>query len=312
MKKRPYSQDTAPQTGDLPVPWIAPLDRRRYVAVLLAVLVLCALLLVVVVLTMPALLKAQSAPESDGSNAPLPDTGSLSTTLPESTPPPQNTDFPASDTQSPTHSDVLTAPSPEQIGQTESLAPDSSPADEQPEPVVIVEHVLLGGSVGLEYRSYGNGTCILTGAGEFSEPCLVIPAYSPEGDAVIAIAQEAFRDLRGVQVIQLPATLRSIGERAFWGCYDLVRFCVAADNTAYVAHDGVLYSRDMGSLIAYPLGRSCATLTIPASVHYISAAAVDTGALLECIRYEGSVEEWKQIEICAQNDALYTLPKMFQ
>lgn len=46
-------------------------------------------------------------------------------------------------------------------------------------------------SLGLEFRSNGDGTCTLTGFGDFSGKELTIPAQSPAGDTVTAIDEEA-------------------------------------------------------------------------------------------------------------------------
>ena len=43
-------------------------------------------------------------------------------------------------------------------------------------------------SQGLEFQSNGDGTCTLTGFGDFSGEALTIPAQSPDGDTVTAIA----------------------------------------------------------------------------------------------------------------------------
>lgn len=41
---------------------------------------------------------------------------------------------------------------------------------------------------------------------------------------------------------------------------------VSADNTAYVSHDGVLFSKDMSTLVYYPMGRTVDSYVIPDSV----------------------------------------------
>lgn len=46
-------------------------------------------------------------------------------------------------------------------------------------------------SLGLEFRSNGDGTCTLTGFGDFSGKELTIPVQSPAGDTVTAIEEEA-------------------------------------------------------------------------------------------------------------------------
>ena len=186
----------------------------------------------------------------------------------------------------------------------------STPATAEP-PTIVVEQILLSGSAGLVYRSYGNGSCIVEGIGSCTDTCLIIPTRSPDGDTVIAIDQGAFVACNQLLAVQIPATVKNIGKYAFSDCSSLLLFSVDPQNPAYCAQSGVLYSKDMTSLLSYPAGRPCPTATIPASVTYISAKAFDTSAQYSSITFEGTLSAWRSIHIEEDNQILYTLPKQF-
>lgn len=72
-------------------------------------------------------------------------------------------------------------------------------------------------------------------------------------------AAEEFAFFRsGAQFVTLPASLRTIGQGAFSGCYRLLEFFVAEENPRYFAVDGVLFSLEGEGavLTAFPSGRS--------------------------------------------------------
>ncbi len=86
---------------------------------------------------------------------------------------------------------------------------------------------------GLYYQSYGNGTCILTGYRHREEAPLTklnIPAYSPDGDVVVAIDSYAFRNQMSLREVTLPAGLRELDHKTF-----------PMDVPIYNLHGNVLY-----------------------------------------------------------------------
>ena len=68
---------------------------------------------------------------------------------------------------------------------------------------------------GMEFTSYGDGTCCVKDAGRVRGD-MVIPNYSPEGDLVIAIGKNAFSG--SFDSLVWPEKLTSIGEMAFSEC----------------------------------------------------------------------------------------------
>ena len=173
-----------------------------------------------------------------------------------------------------------------------------------------VWEVTVSGSAGLTYRSYGNGSCILEGLGTCEDVCVIIPSRSPDGDVVVAIATDALRG-SAVEAVQLPETVQSIGTGAFAACERLVWFSVAEGNTAFCAVDGVLYSHDATTLLAYPAGRHCPSISIPVTVCYVATGVFAECPSLERVCYEGSVAQWQSVQIAPKNNCLYTLPMRF-
>ena len=121
--------------------------------------------------------------------------------------------------------------------------------------------------------------------------------------------------------IKIPASVEYIGLAAFEGCMCLKSIEVEAQNPNYCSVDGVLYSKDMTTIYAYPCSKEgneftisesvttivvCAfsyprnleTLNIPSSVKNIEKDAIkdptNISALFK-INYNGTVEMWNSI-----------------
>ena len=120
------------------------------------------------------------------------------------------------------------------------------------------------------------------------------------GDSVTAIGPYAFERCTSLSSITLPDSVTTIGESAFYGCTSLSSvtigdsvtsiehraflFCtsltaitVDSNNTTYCSIDGVLFNKDVSTLITYPAGKQSAAYTIPESV-----TSIGEGAFYEC------------------------------
>lgn len=96
----------------------------------------------------------------------------------------------------------------------------------------------------------------------------------------------------GIESIFIPSTVEEIGVAAF-NAYSLKDISVAEDNPYYKSVDGVLFSKDMSTLVAYPLGKDCAEYHIPDSVTKIESRALyGLGSFLVTSRNEyGEIEQ---------------------
>lgn len=193
------------------------------------------------------------------------------------------------------------------------IAPAESDADD--------EH-----SRGLEYRSNGDGTCAVTGIGTCTDRTVMIPMQSPTGDLVTAIGYGAFENVKAVGEVVLPDSVMTIGERAFRGsgiisanigsgvisigeqafakCTSLTAINVGSANAMYASESGVLFNREMTTLMCYPSGKTDRVCSIPKSVTRISAAAFSECKNLREISFGGTKKQWESVYVCAENDSL--------
>lgn len=123
----------------------------------------------------------------------------------------------------------------------------------------------------------------------------VIPWYI-EGFPVTVIMSNAFYQKTNCTSICLPGTLRVIEEAAFYRCYSLEeiaipasveqigdgaffrtislrKFIVDKNNKFYCDKDGVLYSADMKTLVAYPEGKPDEVYCFPETVSEMNSMA---------------------------------------
>ena len=163
----------------------------------------------------------------------------------------------------------------------------------------------------LLFSSNGDGTCRLIGIGTNTDACVVIPDYSPSGDRVVEIAPRALYGTATVTAIQIPASVRVIGELAFANCQNLIYISVNAQNPAFCDLDGVLYTSDLRVLLLYPPMRAGSSATIKDSTGEIAPMAFYRCAYLSHVAYLGSAEDWERISIGSQNYSLIAASKSF-
>jgi uncharacterized repeat protein (TIGR02543 family) len=80
------------------------------------------------------------------------------------------------------------------------------------------------------------------------------------------ISPSAFLGCRKVTSITIPGSVSSIGNGAFANCVTLTEIIVEESNNYYTVQDGILYTKDLKTLIAFPPGMNMPTYTIPSSV----------------------------------------------
>ena len=79
--------------------------------------------------------------------------------------------------------------------------------------------------------------------------------------------------------IYIPENLKSIGPGAFEECTSLESYNVSENNETFASVDGVIFSKNMKTLILYPMGRKDTEYTIPDGVEKIEAVGDYPGAL---------------------------------
>ncbi len=89
-------------------------------------------------------------------------------------------------------------------------------------------------------------------------------------DSVTSISERAFSDCIRLTSITIPDNVTSIGKGAFAGCSSLTSITVDARNSTYCSIDGVLYTKDKTTLVAYPAGKAGSSFAIADGVTSIN------------------------------------------
>ena len=96
------------------------------------------------------------------------------------------------------------------------------------------------------------------------------------------IGESAFMDCNRLESITIPATVKSIGENAL-GCSGLSAIEVSEESENFISIDGVLFSSDLSTLVAYPASKEVITYEIPEGVETISRYAFSDAKLTEVV-----------------------------
>ena len=75
-------------------------------------------------------------------------------------------------------------------------------------------------------------------------------------DSVTTIGSYAFQSCSGLATVIIPDSVTSIGTSAFQDCSTLTAIEVDPDNSVYASVDGILYDKDLTSLIQCPSGKT--------------------------------------------------------
>ena len=138
----------------------------------------------------------------------------------------------------------------------------------------------------------GNVTSIEDGTFDFCEKLTSVTLP----DSITSIKYCAFFDCNELKTINMPANLTSIGDNAFAkcnyfesfeipktvteiegnpfnACQNLKNLSVETGNTAFIAEEGVLYTRDKSVLICFPAGKADEEFSVPTGVSKIGNEA---------------------------------------
>lgn len=124
----------------------------------------------------------------------------------------------------------------------------------------------------------------------FSE-CPKITSVGPAGsgcdfeipNSLTNLYREVFSRDTNITKFIIPDNIVTIDPDAFAMLTGLQAFEVSSNHTAYCAIDGVLYTKDMKTLVRYPSGRSGSSFTVPAGVTTIGKYAFEDSTKLRNI-----------------------------
>lgn len=129
------------------------------------------------------------------------------------------------------------------------------------------------GSQGLAYSQNADGTLTITGVGLCTDTEIIIYSTTADGKSVTAIAEGAFANDTTIKSIYLPASIKTIGEGAFAGCTALTTITVENDNKDFAALNGVLYSKNLDTVVAFPAGIKVTEYSVANSIKDIRPSA---------------------------------------
>ena len=84
--------------------------------------------------------------------------------------------------------------------------------------------------------------------------------------SVTVIDASAFWDCMSLTSITIPSSVTVIGHHPFVGCVSLTSITVDSPNPAYTSVDGILFDKNIQTIITYPANKTARTYTVPSSV----------------------------------------------
>lgn len=109
------------------------------------------------------------------------------------------------------------------------------------------------------------------GANAF-EGCTALQSFTAS-EGMETIGASAFTGCTALESVNIPDSVVSIGENALYGCFSLSSLIVGENNENYCAFDGMLFDKNVNTLIAYCVGLDADSVEIPATVTKIGDCA---------------------------------------
>jgi hypothetical protein len=107
--------------------------------------------------------------------------------------------------------------------------------------------------------------------------------------SVTSIGDRAFSLCISLTSITIPSSVTSIGNDAFFSCESLTSITLDNRNPVYASIDGVLFDKNIRTLIQYPEGKNQKTYAIPSSVASIGYRAFCLCSSLTSVTIPSSV-----------------------
>ncbi|MGN1115232.1 MAG: leucine-rich repeat domain-containing protein, partial [Candidatus Ornithomonoglobus sp.] len=92
-------------------------------------------------------------------------------------------------------------------------------------------------------------------------------------DSVITIGSGAFSGCNSFTSVEIPDSVTNIGDSAFASCSGLTDIKVSDNNPCYTSTEGILFDKEMRTLIQYPSAKNGETYVFPESVTAVGSYA---------------------------------------
>ncbi len=109
-------------------------------------------------------------------------------------------------------------------------------------------------------------------------------------ETVSEIGLYAFYSCDALKTVTIPKNVSYIGNCAFSCCDKLEEFLVAEENAGFLSDGGVLFSRDLKTLVQYPVGRADASYTVPDGVKELQSGCFYGARKLENVTLPDSLK----------------------
>ena len=152
--------------------------------------------------------------------------------------------------------------------------------------------------------------------------------------SMVSIGKYSFADCPNLKLVYIFENLTTIGIGAFQNDISLESFSVDSKNTAFSSTGRNLYSKDGKTLIQYAIGKKNDSFVIPDSVETVEEMAfygctnlvsvtvgrgvtkIGSDAFYGCssltdVYYEGTEEEWNNVEVLSNNECLNNAEKHY-
>ena len=110
-------------------------------------------------------------------------------------------------------------------------------------------------------------------------------------NSVTEIGNRAFYDCRSLQNIDIPNSVTIIGDYAFYGCSSLQSINVSKNNKHFASVDGILFNKDLTTIVRFPQKYDVKEYVIPNSVTIIGYGTFEGCSSLQSIDIPNSVTE---------------------
>ena len=108
-------------------------------------------------------------------------------------------------------------------------------------------------------------------------------------NSVTTIEGSAFSGCSSLQSIDIPNSVTTIGNSAFRGCRALRSINISEENPHYTSVDGILFNKQLSTIIKFPQGGNIEVYNIPNSVTTIEGSAFEGCKALQSIDIPNSV-----------------------
>ena len=148
-------------------------------------------------------------------------------------------------------------------------------------------------SKGLEYKlDSDRNSYIVSGIGSCHDESVIIPMQY-NNLPVSCIGTYAFSECDSVKKIVIHNNILNIESYAFSECSNLIEIIVDDLNSEYCSIDGCLFSKDGKKMIKHPAAKYDGKMVVP---NFVTSIASDAFEGCENIYYNGTIEEWCNIE----------------